>query len=96
MHPKGLALTTIMCGGLWGTAYFCIYFFLFIKILFIPIERRVVRGQKSERYGIIMLSVRRKSQVNGVSHFLGVGLAVLCCVGIVGLATLQRQRGKAT
>jgi len=49
MHPKGLALTTIMCGGLRGTAYFCIYFFLFIKILFIPIERRLAGWQKTER-----------------------------------------------
>jgi len=37
-----------------------------------------------------------KSQVNGVSHFLGVGLAMLCCVGFVGMATRQWQRGMAT
>jgi hypothetical protein len=34
-----------MWAGLRGTAYFCIDFFLFIKILFIPIERWLVGGK---------------------------------------------------
>jgi hypothetical protein len=41
MHPKGLALTPTMCGGLWGTAYFCIDFFLFIKYLYLLITEQV-------------------------------------------------------
>ena len=33
-HPEGLTLTAAVCAGLWGTAFFCISFFLFIKYFY--------------------------------------------------------------
>jgi hypothetical protein len=96
-----------MCVGLWGTAYFCIDFFLFIKI-FIPYERRHVGGKKTEWYAIIVLSVGGNGKCTNAntSDRLCVGdLQAFSCrcgwscgidISDCVLATRQRQHGQVT
>ena len=100
--PEGHGLDNHKAGGLVGNCLFLYILFFVYKILFIPCERRVVWGQKTEQYGVIVLSAGGDGKENGgwvvgrrsPFSLRGVGAAEFCVMALWA-ATRQRQHGKA-
>ena len=97
-----MALTTTKRAGLWGTAYFCIYFFLFIKYYLYLVSVGLwaakdwaIRGYCAER-GWRRQREWRLGGGEEVAIFFAWGWR--CCVEAEGMwvATLRRQLGKAS